>query len=123
MTDCIIRYGRVWSIHRLAWYHVHGEIPPDKVIHHLCHNPLCYNIEHLAIGTQIENAEDAVERGTRPPPSTDRFHRYNVSEKGREAMRRQKRTEKARARQRERDRLRRARAANHDVRPAEVNRD
>lgn len=108
------RYGKLWLVHRLAWFHKYGEIPPEKVIRHLCHTPACYNVEHLALGTQVENAADAVERGTRPQPSTDRYHRYHVSEKGRETAKRQKRTEQAKARQRERDKIRRA--AGHDVR-------
>lgn len=123
MSDCILflgkarttggygqlKYqGRTWLAHRLQWYLANGEIPKGRVIRHLCHNPLCIHIEHLAIGTQVENAADAVEHGTRPQPSTDRYHRYHVSAKGRETARRQKRTDKAKAKQRERDRIRRA---------------
>src|SRR5262245_42285936 len=58
--------GRNVLVHRWAWTVMYGEIPAGKIIRHLCHNPRCYNVAHLAIGTQVENAVDAVERGTRP---------------------------------------------------------
>lgn len=55
MDDCII--GKVRE-YRKVWRQHHGELPKGKLIRHLCHNQLCCNIDHLAIGTAKENRED-----------------------------------------------------------------
>ena len=106
--------GRLWLAHRLCWTVRYGPIPKGKVIRHLCHAPSCIRLDHLAIGTQVDNAADDVARGVRPQPKNDKYHRYHVSEKGRARAREQKKTDAARARQRVRDALRRA--IDHDVR-------
>ena len=49
--------------HRYVWEQHYGPIPKGKVIRHLCHNPECINIEHLAIGTQKDNARDGIDAG------------------------------------------------------------
>lgn len=49
--------------HRLVWEFVNGAIPEGLVIRHLCNNPACCNIEHLATGTQAENMQDRQESG------------------------------------------------------------
>lgn len=48
-------YGKNEYVHRLAYRERHGEIPHGKVVMHLCHNPACYNADHLIIGTIREN--------------------------------------------------------------------
>ena len=49
--------------HRIAYSLVHGEIPKGKVVMHTCDNPRCVNIEHLRLGTQIENIADTKAKG------------------------------------------------------------
>lgn len=49
-----------WLAHRLMWTIHHGDIPKKKLIRHLCHNPRCVNIKHLAIGTDQDNMNDMV---------------------------------------------------------------
>jgi HNH endonuclease len=57
------RIGKVWRVHRLMWTIEMGEIPKGQVVRHLCHNPACININHLAIGTQKENVNDMYNAG------------------------------------------------------------
>ncbi len=65
-------YGRLtWRgkhvyAHRLAWLIANrpNTIPPDHVVRHRCHNPLCIAPEHLETGTRIENARDCIRDGT-----------------------------------------------------------
>ena len=41
--------------HRVAWEREHGEIPEGMVIHHVCENKLCVNVEHLRCITHAEH--------------------------------------------------------------------
>lgn len=36
-------------VHRLAYAHMHGPIPPDHHVHHECRNPACFNPSHLSL--------------------------------------------------------------------------
>jgi hypothetical protein len=68
-------YGRAWVngrdhlIHRLAWQEVHGPIPVDPdpkkrlCVLHRCDNPPCFNIDHLFLGTQLDNIRDRDAKG------------------------------------------------------------
>lgn len=49
--------------HRIAYSLVHGPIPEGKVVMHACDNPRCVNIEHLSLGTQLDNIADTVSKG------------------------------------------------------------
>lgn len=63
-------YGNEWNprlqrmdfAHRVAWEEVHGPIPPDKEIDHLCRVRSCRNVDHLEAVTHLVN----LERGPRP---------------------------------------------------------
>lgn len=44
--------------HRYAYMRVHGAIPTGNVILHECDNPACVNVDHLRLGTQLENVRD-----------------------------------------------------------------
>ena len=35
--------------HRWAWEHEHGRIPEGLVIHHVCENKWCVNVDHLQL--------------------------------------------------------------------------
>ena len=49
--------------HRFEWMKRNGPIPKGMLIRHTCDNPICYNIEHLEIGTQQDNMNDMHSRG------------------------------------------------------------
>jgi len=64
-------YGRKWNskrnnwdqAHRAVYANQHGPIPKGMLVRHLCHNRLCVNIDHLAIGTMKDNRQDDVDAG------------------------------------------------------------
>lgn len=49
--------------HRVVWELHHGPIPTGAVVRHSCDNPPCCNPDHLLIGTQADNVEDARKQG------------------------------------------------------------
>jgi hypothetical protein len=51
------------KLHRVMYERTHGEIPTGKVVMHLCDNPPCANPDHLKVGTQQENIQDAKRKG------------------------------------------------------------
>jgi hypothetical protein len=51
-------------VHRLAWEEANGQpVPPGMNVCHSCDNPSCCNPDHLWVGTQRENVQDAVRKG------------------------------------------------------------
>lgn len=62
-------YGRITVnrktilTHRLAWEMKNGEIPNGLFILHKCDNPPCCNTDHLFLGTQKDNMQDALKKG------------------------------------------------------------
>lgn len=54
---------RVQLAHRLAYETFNGPIPDGLFVMHSCDNRRCCNPEHLTVGTQADNIQDAVRRG------------------------------------------------------------
>lgn len=50
----------VW-VHRWMWERKRGPIPDGMLVRHLCSNAKCCNVEHLALGSQLENMRDMIE--------------------------------------------------------------
>lgn len=55
--------GRNYQTHRASYEIHHGPIPEGHVVRHKCDNKLCLNPDHLEVGTQRENIQDAIDRG------------------------------------------------------------
>lgn len=49
--------------HRAAYMVVNGPIPDGLCVLHKCDNPACINVEHLFLGTQLENIADMKAKG------------------------------------------------------------
>ena len=60
------RGKRVFSAHRVAWELAKGAIPEGQCVPHTCDNPPCINVEHLFLGTQLENIADMVIKDRSP---------------------------------------------------------
>lgn len=54
--------GKTKTAHRAAWEVYVGEIPSGMWVLHKCDNKICVNIDHLYIGTVIENSRDVAVR-------------------------------------------------------------
>lgn len=46
--------------HRASYILFVGSVPDGQIVRHLCHNKCCVNPEHLAPGTEYDNAQDNV---------------------------------------------------------------
>lgn len=47
--------GRNWQAHRAFYTHFVGDIPDGRQLHHVCLNPACVNVSHLALVTPKEH--------------------------------------------------------------------
>jgi len=79
-TSCLIwggakqdGYGLIWyegklvRTHRLAWLLSYGDIPIGMQVLHKCDNRACIRLDHLFLGTQRDNIQDAVAKGRYHP--------------------------------------------------------
>ena len=61
-------YGQIthlkkqYAVHRFSYKISYGEIPQGKIVRHKCDNKLCFNPEHLELGTYQDNTLDLNER-------------------------------------------------------------
>lgn len=54
--------GKHERLFRYIYEQKYGKIPKEKVIRHKCDNAYCCNINHLEIGTQLDNVRDMISR-------------------------------------------------------------
>jgi hypothetical protein len=57
------RPARYYKAHRLAWELANGPIPDGLWVLHHCDNPPCVRVEHLYLGTGMDNSRDTIQRG------------------------------------------------------------
>lgn len=92
-------YGEIGSdgksklVHRVSYGIFKGEIPKGKHVCHSCDNKKCVNPDHLWIGTQKENIQDAKNKG-RLPDQRGRKHTEETLKKLKFRKRPNKRGEK-----------------------------
>jgi hypothetical protein len=55
--------GRVQWAHRIAWQEANGPIPEGMFVCHRCDVRRCVRPDHLFLGTQRDNMQDAVAKG------------------------------------------------------------
>lgn len=55
-------------MHRWVWRTALGEIPDGLFVCHHCDNRLCYRLDHLFLGTALDNYLDAVGKGRMTTP-------------------------------------------------------
>lgn len=55
--------GRLWRVHRYAFYKKTGKLTPGLDVCHKCNNKLCWEGEHLYEGTRAENMLQATQDG------------------------------------------------------------
>lgn len=55
--------GSPKKAHRVSYTLFVGEIPNGNIVRHKCDIPSCVNPDHLEIGTQADNMQDASKRG------------------------------------------------------------
>jgi len=89
MSECIIYrntslkngYGRLWIkgqgkvglAHRAIFIEKFGNIPKGLEVHHICHNKLCLNVEHMVLMTRTQHALLSL-RERKPKKFCDRGH-------------------------------------------------
>lgn len=65
--------------HRVAWFLKYGKWPELHLLH-ACDHPPCVNTEHLREGTDLDNAQDRMQRnrdGHRNMTECDQGHQFN----------------------------------------------
>lgn len=63
--------GKRGRLHRWVWEQVNGPIPPGMHVLHRCDNPPCFRLDHLFLGTTLDNNRDRAAKG-RSNPARDR---------------------------------------------------
>ena len=49
--------------HRFSWAEVNGPVPAGMGVLHRCDNPSCVRVDHLFVGTALDNARDRDAKG------------------------------------------------------------
>jgi hypothetical protein len=55
--------GRVMLTHRIAWEERNGPIPKGMLLCHTCDNRRCVRLDHMFLGTDLDNSRDKWSKG------------------------------------------------------------
>ena len=98
---CFTRgYGRIGKgrvtlrAHRVSWEYYRGPIPEGLLVCHHCDNPKCVNPNHLFLGTDRDNAMDAIKKGRRSSMVGEKNYNCKLTEKDVLAIREDNRFQK-----------------------------
>jgi len=81
-------YGLIWyegklvRAHRLAWSLSYGDISVGMQVLHECDNRACIRLDHLFLGTQKDNIQDAISKGRYDAAKYGRMTNKVRNEKG-----------------------------------------
>lgn len=90
-----IRVGfKMVTTHRAAWEEARGAIPDGMCVLHRCDNPPCINLDHLFLGTQIENIADMNAKGRQVPSKGEQNGRVKLTEEQVRKIRQDERLQK-----------------------------
>ncbi len=81
-------YGRIqinfkkYFIHRIVYELIYGSIPKNLCVLHRCDNRLCFNPQHLYLGTRNDNMKDMVQknRSYHPIGEKNSNHKLTIEE-------------------------------------------
>lgn len=65
MSDCDLRGSgkhHLSTMVKMRWEKVNGPVPEGKQLNHTCDRINCVNIEHVYVGTQLDNMRDRKNR-------------------------------------------------------------
>jgi len=60
---CVWRGGKMLLAHRVAWELVHGPVPKGLCVLHRCDTPGCVVVDHLFLGSNLDNMKDMASKG------------------------------------------------------------
>jgi hypothetical protein len=74
--------GKTIIVSRLVWELEKGVISDGLCVLHKCDNPPCFNVEHLFLGTKLDNSVDAARKGSMKRLPDDVVRQIRISTDG-----------------------------------------
>lgn len=75
-----IRYKKKrFVVHRLVWELAKGSIPKGLELCHACDNPACVRLDHLFLGTHLDNMRDCKQKGRYNAPKGENAYQAKLT--------------------------------------------